>query len=77
MSLHDVNRANDPIGKASQGGFARTVAADHGRKNACLLAMASALEQDAVGIKEANALDMEVAREDGPFLRHARPAEAG
>src|SRR5512136_2663873 len=31
-----------------------------GDKNACLLAMANALEQNAAAIKEANALDMEV-----------------
>src|SRR6267154_3106967 len=34
-------------------------------KNACLLAMASALEQNAVAIKEANALDMEFGAQHG------------
>src|SRR5512136_1101619 len=36
-----------------------------GDKNACLLAMANALEQNAAAIKEANALDMEVGAKMG------------
>ncbi len=45
-------------------------------KNNCLLAMAEALEKNSAALKEANALDMEVGGETGPFLRHARPAQA-
>ncbi len=35
------------------------------RKNACLLAMADALEQNAAGLKEANSLDMDYATRNG------------
>ena len=59
--------------KAASRELARLTTAE---KNACLLAMADALEQNAAAIKEANALDMEVGAQDGPLLRHARPAEA-
>ena len=46
-------------------------------KNACLLAMASALEQNTEAIKRANLLDMEFGAQHGLLRRHARPAEAG
>ena len=36
-----------------------------GKKNACLLAMATALEQNAAALKEANALDMDAAAKNG------------
>ena len=48
--------------KAASRDLSRLTAGD---KNACLLAMADALEQNATAIKEANALDMEVGAKMG------------
>ena len=48
--------------KAASRELSRLTTAD---KNACLLAMADALEQNAAAIKEANALDMEVGAKMG------------
>ena len=62
---HDLERANDPIGQASQGGSRELAQLTTAEKNACLLAMADALEQNAAAIKQANALDMEAAAKLG------------
>jgi glutamate-5-semialdehyde dehydrogenase len=63
--LGDLNRADDPIGEAGQAAsreLSRLTTAD---KNACLLAMADALEKNAGPIKDANAQDMEVGAKMG------------
>lgn len=46
-------------------------------KNACLLAMADALEGDSTATKDLNPLDMEVVAKLGLFSAHARPAPIG
>ena len=48
-----------------------------GQKNACLLAMADALEQNRPAIQEANDSDMEAAAKMRPLQRHARPPQTG
>ena len=45
-------------------------------KNACLLAMADALDRNGAAIKAANALDMETGAKMGLLRRDARPAQA-
>jgi glutamate-5-semialdehyde dehydrogenase len=46
-------------------------------KNACLLAMAEALEKNADAIKEAKRSRRGNGREERPLVRHAGPSQAG
>ncbi len=57
VTLHDQMLELARQAKAASRELARLKTAD---KNSCLVAMASALEQNALAIKQANALDMEV-----------------